>query len=190
MVEELVRTIGMENLWAIGKGYLQLAQRSGQYKYINGDVVLEGELKSANKLTGEIDLTGEAKSDKVVGYFAYIELLNGFTKCLYMTKDAVQKWGARYSKTYSGDNSPWKTNFDEMAIKTCFRRLISKYGIMSIDMQNGFLNDNDGDESEPAQQANTNTIDLPVESYSVDASATSAEEDPFSVKADIPDILK
>ena len=67
------------------KGYIQLAMRTGQYRTINADVVYEGELRKANKLTGEIAFDGEKKSDKVVGYFCYFELLNGFSKTLYMT---------------------------------------------------------------------------------------------------------
>lgn len=76
----------MEPTFQLGyKGYIQLAERSNQYRTINADVVYEGELRKVNKLTGEIAFDGDKTSDKVVGYFCYFELLNGFSKTLYMT---------------------------------------------------------------------------------------------------------
>lgn len=127
------------------KGYIQLAMRTGQYKYINADVVCEGELKGHNKLTGEVDLSGDPKSDSIIGYFAYIETVNGFRKPLYWSKDKVLAHAKRYSKSFSRDTSAWKTNFDEMALKTMLRNLLSKYGVMSVEMMNAFSSDT-GDE--------------------------------------------
>lgn len=69
------------------KGMIQLAMRTGQYKCLNADVVYEGELKGRNKLTGEIDLSGKRTGDIVAGYFAYFEMINGFTKSLYMSRE-------------------------------------------------------------------------------------------------------
>lgn len=71
------------------KGYIQMAMRTGQYRTINADVVYEGELRGVNKLTGEIKFDGEKASERVIGYFAHFELLNGFSKTLYMS---VMKW--------------------------------------------------------------------------------------------------
>ena len=116
------------------KGLIQLAQRTGQYKYINSGVVFEGMLKETNPLTGELDITGERKGDKVIGYFAYIELLNGFKKSVYMTLAECTAWGKKYSPSYSSSFSPWKSEFDKMAMKTCLRQLISIFGVMSTDM--------------------------------------------------------
>jgi recombination protein RecT len=134
------------------KGYIQLAMRTGQYKYINADVVFEGELKGHNKLTGEIDISGEAKTDKVVGYFAYIETVNGFKKTVYWNKQKITEHAKRYSKSYVSNNSPWKSNFDEMALKTMLRHLLSKYGIMSVELMNAFSADT-SDERTPEAQA-------------------------------------
>lgn len=117
------------------KGMIQLAQRTGAYKYINAGVVYEGEFKSRDKLTGAIDLSGEALSNEIVGYFAYIETLNGFSKGIYWTKEEVKRHAQRYSKSYKSSTSAWATNFDEMAQKTVLRALLSKYGIMSIEFQ-------------------------------------------------------
>lgn len=165
---------GSEPQMQIGyKGYIQLAMRTGQYKYINADVVYEGELKGHNKLTGEVDLSGEATSDKVVGYFAYIETVNGFRKPLYWTKEKVLAHAKRYSKSFNSKSSAWQTNFDEMALKTMLRNLLSKYGVMSVEMMNAFTADS-ADERTPEAQvedeirenANSEVIDIqatPVE---------------------------
>lgn len=123
------------------KGYIQLALRTGAYRYINGDVVYEGELTRRDKLTGEVELGGEKISEKKVGYFAFLETLNGFRKTVYMTTEEVTAHAKRFSKSYTYSSSPWTTDFDQMAIKTCFRALISKYGLMSVEMQNAFTND-------------------------------------------------
>lgn len=149
------------------KGYIQLAMRTGQYKYINADVVYEGELMGHNKLTGEVDLSGEATSDKAVGYFAYIETVNGFKKPLYWTKEKVLAHAKRYSASYSSNSSAWQTNFDEMALKTMLRNLLSKYGVMSVEMMNAFTSDTADErtleaqvEDEIGENANGEVIDI------------------------------
>jgi len=151
----------MEPTFQMGyKGYIQLAMRTGQYKTINANVVYEGELRSADKLTGMIDLSGKATSEKIVGYFAYIELLNGFNKTLYMSVEDMANHAKKYSKGLSKDTtiesllglasiqrSPdsktagWQGNFHAMAIKTVLRLLLSKYGYLSIEMQNAMASD-------------------------------------------------
>ena len=135
------------------KGLVQLALRTGAYKYINAGAVLEGEYKGKTKLTGEIDISGEAISDKVVGYFAYIETINGFKKAMYWSKEEVAAHAERYSQSYKSSYSPWKTNFDEMATKTVLRNLINRYGIMSIEIVNAFeAEDNAGLAAEATQE--------------------------------------
>ncbi len=149
------------------KGYIQLAMRTGQYRTINADVVYEGELRKANKLTGEIAFDGEKKSDKVVGYFCYFELLNGFSKTLYMTVEQMAEHAKRYSKGLKKEttvesllnlsNLPvapdsktvgWMGNFHGMAVKTVIRNLLGKYGYLSVEMQQAIVNDTDGDTAE------------------------------------------
>lgn len=124
------------------KGYIQLCMRTGAYRYINADVVYEGELVKHDKLTGEIEIDPEKRTgDKKTGYFAFIETLNGFRKTLYMTVEEVTKHAQQYSKSYSSKNSVWATDFDAMALKTCLRLLLSKYGIMSVEMQRAYVVD-------------------------------------------------
>lgn len=124
------------------KGYIQLCMRTGAYKYINADIVYEGELIKHDKLTGEIEIDPEQrKSDKKIGYFAFIETLNGFRKTLYMSVEEIIKHAQKYSKSYNNKASVWATDFDSMALKTCLRLLLSKYGIMSVEMQRAYIED-------------------------------------------------
>lgn len=126
------------------KGYIQLAQRSGQYKSINLVTVYEGQVKSWNPLTEELDYDPNSRtSDKVIGYVGRFQLLNGFTKTTYWTWDEVEAHRIannkdRDKKKLSG---VWKTNYDAMAQKTVLRSLLSKWGILSIDMQTAVKSD-------------------------------------------------
>lgn len=116
------------------KGLVQLAMRSGQYKTINVSEVYEGEIKNVNRFTGDYEF-GERTSDTVVGYMAYFKLVNGFEKYSYMTVGEIKEHAGRYSKTYQRSGGVWKDNFDAMAKKTVLKLLLSKFGILSIEMQ-------------------------------------------------------
>jgi len=147
------------------KGYIQLAMRTGQYRFLNAGVIYEGVKVHRNILTGEITFSGEPTSEKAQGYFAYMELLNGFSKTVYMTHDEVVKHAQRYSKSYNTPNSAWKSNFDEMAMKTVTRMLLSRYGILSTDMISALTSDRDEDIEEAVQreivnEANQEVIDI------------------------------
>lgn len=118
------------------KGFVQLAIRTGQYKTMNAAEVYEGELKNWNRITGEIELDPTGKvSDKIVGYVAFFRTINGFEKYLYMTVEQIDAHAKRYSQSYGRDFSPWKQNFPAMAMKTVIKLLLSKYGLLSIEMQ-------------------------------------------------------
>ncbi len=120
------------------KGLVQLAERTGQYKTINASIVYEGQIEDIDFITGNI-IRGKKISDTVVGYVAYIEFLNGFSKTFYMSKEEVEAHASKYSQSYRKGYGVWKDNFDAMALKTVIKLLISKYGIMSIEMESSSL---------------------------------------------------
>lgn len=130
------------------KGYYQLALRSGQYKHLDAVAVKEGELISYNPITDEINLEpiGDPlarEKAKTIGYYAHFELNNGFTKAMYWPKEKMEAHALTYSQGYKAKRGYtfWEKDFDSMALKTMYRQLISKYGIMSIEMQKAFVND-------------------------------------------------
>jgi recombination protein RecT len=125
------------------KGYIQLAQRSGKYRTIAAAPVYEGQLLTNDPLRGitfdwSVKRAGDAEP---IGYAAFFELLNGFEKTSYMSREDVDAHGRKFSKAYQYDlksgkkNSPWSTNFDAMATKTVIKALISTFGPQSTDMQ-------------------------------------------------------
>jgi recombination protein RecT len=148
------------------KGYIQLAMRTGQYRYINADVVYEGTVVKRDLLTGKTEFSNDPTSEKAIGYFAYIELLNGFSKTVYITREEIVSHAKRYSKSYSRETSAWHSNFDEMAIKTALRRLLTHYGILSTEMisvltaDKDFEDDENNVQREVENNANTETIDI------------------------------
>lgn len=125
------------------KGYIQMAQRSGQYKALNAGIMYEGMEIKRDFLRGTFEIIGEPKSDKVIGYFAYFQLLNGYEKAIYMTKDEVTEHAKRYSQAYESDYSPWKKQFDEMAQKTVIKKLLSKYGVLTTEFQDAVKEEED-----------------------------------------------
>lgn len=189
------------------RGYLQLAMRTGHYRNINADIVYEGELESKDKLTGAISLNGEKKSETVVGYFAHFETINGFTKTLYMSLEEMANYALTFSPSYKNSNSKpsaqalmgqaqkqaqngpdagvgWWANFNAMAIKTVLRRLLSKYGYLSIEMQAAITADEqptaesvrDKENAEPRQVINVDAVITSTDSPS--SSEAPAAEDP------------
>lgn len=120
------------------KGYIQLAQRSGQYQSLNVIEVYEGELRGWNRLTEQFEFGPEGRlSDKVIGYVGYFELLNGFKKTVYWTKQEIELHKRKFSKSDFG----WKKDFDAMAKKTVLRNMLSKWGILSVEMQKATVTD-------------------------------------------------
>lgn len=119
------------------KGLIELAERSGQFRNIIDEVVYEGQLVKKNKFTGEYVFDEDAKvSDDVIGYMARMDLVNGFSKTIFWTKEEVEKHAGRFSQAFrSGFTSPWKTDFDAMARKTVLKALFAKYAPKSIALQ-------------------------------------------------------
>ena len=126
------------------KGYIQLAQRSGRYKALNVTPVYEGELISWNRLTEEIDFDPEKRvSDVVIGYCGHFELLNGFKKTVYWTKQEMENHRMKHNKMKDKKalSGVWASDYDSMACKTVLRNLLSKWGILSIEMQTAEIRD-------------------------------------------------
>lgn len=134
------------------KGYIQLAIRSGQYKKLNVLAIKEGELISYDALNEEIDVRliddeEERENAVTIGYYAMFEYTNGFRKTLYWSKNKMKKHAMQYSQSYMKDikkgtsYSFWSKDFDGMAFKTMLRQLISKWGIMSVEMQEALSKD-------------------------------------------------
>lgn len=127
------------------KGYIQLAIRSGQYKKLNVLPIKDGELISYNPLDEEIEVQliedEEAREQApTIGYYAMFEYNNGFRKTLYWSRKKMEAHAKKYSPGYRRDLDKgtsytfWSKDFDGMAMKTMLRQIISKWGIMSIDM--------------------------------------------------------
>lgn len=194
------------------KGYIQLAMRTGQYRTINADFVYEGEVRKVSKLTGEIAFDGQKKSDKIVGYFCYFELLNGFSKTLYVTVEEMAQYALHYSPSFKRDPKKkaiptvqqlveianknayskevgWEGNFNDMALKTVIRRLLAKYGYLSVEMQNALAGDaedsQDSRDEMIRERANSQVIDIdtiPVD----DAGAKKDEAASKTIEEEMP----
>jgi len=149
------------------KGYVQLALRSGYYKRLNVMAVKEGELIAWNPLTEEITLNmmeDEEAREKAasIGYVASFEYLNGFTKTIYWSREKMEVHAQKYSKGYAAKKGYtfWEKDFDAMAFKTMLRQLISKWGIMSIDLQSAFEADSTSEDGEFVQAGEISTPEV------------------------------
>lgn len=134
------------------KGYIQLAIRSGQYKKLNVLAIKEGELIRFDPLNEEIEVKliedeEERENAKTIGYYAMFEYVNGFRKALYWSKSKMEAHALKYSPGYANDQKKgtawtfWSKDFDSMAYKTMLRQLISKWGVMSIEMMTAMDSD-------------------------------------------------
>ena len=124
------------------KGYIQLAIRSGQYKKLNVLAIKKGELVRYDPLNEEIEVQliddeEQREQAETIGYYAMFEYVNGFRKSLYWSKSKMENHAIKYSKGYAAHKGYtfWEKDFDGMAFKTMLRQLISKWGIMSIEME-------------------------------------------------------
>ncbi len=131
------------------KGYIQLAIRSGQYKKLNVLAIKDGELEYFDPLNEEIrinmmiDKWDEREEAETIGYYAMFELVNGFKKAMYWSKKKMEAHATKYSRGYAAKKGYtfWEKDFDAMAYKTMLRQLISKWGVMSIELQTALESD-------------------------------------------------
>ncbi len=130
------------------KGYIQLAIRSGQYKKLNVLPIKEGELVSFNPMDEEIVVNliedeAARENAETIGYYAMFEYTNGFKKAMYWSRAKMESHATKYSAGYKAHKGYtfWEKDFDAMACKTMLRQLISKWVIMSIELQKAIEND-------------------------------------------------
>lgn len=117
------------------KGFIQLAQRTGMYRTLSAAPIYDGQLISENPLTGFVFDFTKKKSDTIIGYASYFQLLNGFEKTLYSTVEELKKHGKRFSQTFKKDHGLWVDDFDSMALKTVIKANLSKWAPLSVDIQ-------------------------------------------------------
>lgn len=141
------------------KGYYQLAMRSGVYKSLHAVAVKDGELVKYDPITEEYEFKAienpvERKKQKTIGYYAFFETINGFKKSMYWTKEEMEAHALQYSKGYQAKKgyTYWEKDFDGMALKTMFRQLISKYGIMSVELEKAFVHDTSYSDELPTEE--------------------------------------
>lgn len=163
------------------KGLIALAQRSGCMKSIVMTPVYEGEIKDWNRFT-ETYTPGEKSSEKVVGYYARFELVNGFAKAVYWTKEAVAEHAIKFNpmcKAAGKLKGAWVTNFDAMACKTVLKSILGTYAPLSIEMQTALESDNAviEEKSDGTMVPVKETVDVAVEDVSVEEKK---EEVPFN----------
>ncbi len=141
------------------KGFVELAQRTGQYRAINAIAIHENQFEGYDmleeKLIGNFTIEG---TGKVVGYAAYFEMLNGFRKTVYWSTEQVTKHAKRFSKSFG--NGPWATDFDAMAKKTVLKYTLSNWGQLSIEMQTAHNADQSIMKEENKYSYPDNTIDI------------------------------
>lgn len=164
------------------KGFVQLAIRTGLYQTMNAAEIYEGELVQYNRITGQTEIDeSQRKSDKVVAYVAYFKLSTGFEKYLLMTVEQVTKHAKRYSKSFTRAGTPWQINFDAMALKTVLKLLLSKYGILSIEMQKALQYD----QSVVTETEGGEKVEYPDGSIDAETVQTSTLETPARYDANL-----
>jgi recombination protein RecT len=168
------------------KGLVQLALRTGQYRLLNAVEVYEGELISRNKITGEIILDQTKRtSEVVIGYVSFFRLINGFEKTLFMSADEMEKHAKKYSQTYKStkkwvvEQSKWTTDFNSMALKTVLKLILSRFGILSVELQKAIQADqaviSETKDGEIQYEYVDNTEEVETETI-----VTTIEEKPFN----------
>lgn len=177
------------------KGYIQLALRSSYYKHLNVIAVKDGELVHFDPLTEEVEVNLNPdelarENSATVGYLAMFEYLNGFRKTIYWSREKMENHALRYSKGYAAKKGYtfWEKDFDAMAFKTMLRQLISKWGVMSIDLQTAFEADAVAAEDGDYIQTPPTELPEPVQDEPQEGDGNGASEDTGDEQVNLNDL--
>jgi len=145
------------------RGLIELGHRSQQFRGLNASDVREGEFKGVDRMTGRLDFdwiqdNDERKKFPVIGWVGYFELVNGFSKALYMTEAEMTKHGSKYSSTYNLKNSQWSANRSGMAKKTVLKLVLDKFAPKSVEMVKAIKSD----QAVIEQDGSLNYVDNPT----------------------------
>ncbi|MCL2556895.1 MAG: recombinase RecT [Treponema sp.] len=167
------------------KGFIQLALRTGQYKTINVTPVYEDEIDSYDIITGDLKVRpvvgghrDAEREEKIVGYAAFFRLLNGFERTDYWPIGKIKSHGERFSKTYSNSNGLWKKDPHAMYSKTVLKNVLSKWGILSVEMRSAVAIDQAvlRDFRKPIDAENVDYVDaMPADAREEDAPEPAAQ---------------
>lgn len=138
------RTGKVEAQFQLGyKGLIQLAQRSGQFERLVSLAVYSAQLVEKDLINGfKFDWSIEPdEKEQPIGFYAYFKLINGFTAELYMSKDQIDKHAKRYSQSFRKNSGVWADNYEQMALKTVTKLLLSRQAPLSIEMQKAVMSD-------------------------------------------------
>lgn len=171
------------------KGLLQLAIRSGMYERVTNAIVHKGELVKYDPFKDEYVFdASKRESDEIIGYMAYFRTVGGFEKYFYMTKDEALAHGKKYSKSFA--NGTWATDPDAMCLKTVIKLLLSKYGILSVDMQRAIRFDQGFVSSDLSKMDDLAQIDEAEVEYLDNAEEANEEEEKKKVAQKFEDFDK
>lgn len=168
------------------RGYKQLAQRTGLYRYINDSDVREGELIKRDRLSGAIEfkwIDSDIARQKapIIGYVSYFELHNGFSSTVYMSVDDIRAHAKQFSQSFKSGYGPWKDNFPAMALKTVSKLNLAKNGPLSTEMQTAITSDqavirDDKPDYIDGEEGDVTIPELPQAAIDAIAEATTTEE--------------
>lgn len=169
---------GREAQFQIGyKGLIQLAIRSGQVTKLNAGPVYANQFIKYDSLFEELELDFSLpQGEEIAGYFASMELANGFRKIIYWDKEKVRAHGKRFSKSFNKTSSPWQTDFNAMATKTVLKAMLGTYAPLSTEMQQAIVADSEQTVPKEAEPVMDNLLLEAVEEPDVIEERETVEE--------------
>lgn len=161
------KTQEISPVFAIGyRGWIQLALRTNQYKYLNAEVLYEGETYDYDKTKGIFTISGHPVSEEPVAYFAYMQLLNGFEKGIIWSREKMIAHAEKYVPSFKYSTSKWKSEEEKMGKKTMLKRILTIFGVISVEMQNAISMDSiieaENQTEEIEKESNSKIMDMDI----------------------------